>query len=191
MQRRFLYLGLCKIYWVARNHVALLRGINVSGKHILPMRDLQTLFAEAGAQDVSTYIQSGNVLFNAPPKSIVRIAKNVHARIESDFGFTSPIVVRATTGLAALPARNPFLPRVTDFSRLLVFFLERPSRLTSLDLLRFAPDEFVLSSSEVFAYFPRGVGQSKFNNTRLEKLAGSPATGRNWNTVLKLIELAK
>ncbi len=176
---------------MARNHVALLRGINVTGKHILPMRDLQAIFVEAGAKDVSTYIQSGNVLFNAPPKSIAHIAENVHARVESDFGFISPIVVRATSDLSTLPSRNPFLPRISDFSRLLVFFLERESLASQIDLSRFAPDEFAFSPTELFAYFPRGVGQSKFNNTHLEKLAGSPATGRNWNTVLKLIELAK
>jgi uncharacterized protein (DUF1697 family) len=173
------------------SHIALLRGINVTGKHVLPMKDLKAIFEASGARDVSTYIQSGNVLFNASPKAAAAIAARVHARIEADFGFTSPVIVRKAQDLGALPARNPFLPRVTDFSRLLVFFLEHPSLVTSLDLLRFAPDEFTLSSPELFAYFPRGVGQSKFNNTHLEKIAGSPATGRNWNTVLKLIELAK
>lgn len=174
-----------------RSYAALLRGINVTGKHILPMSALKSLFEEAGAKDVLTYIQSGNVLFNAPAKSIAGISRQVHARIETDFGFTSPVIVRTTKSLADLPARNPFLPRIEDFSRLLVFFLERESIVPNIDLLRFAPDEFVLLSSELFGYFPRGVGQSKFNNNHLEKLAGSSATGRNWNTVLKLIELAK
>lgn len=174
-----------------RSHVALLRGINVTGKHVLPMKDLQAIFEASGAQDVSTYIQSGNVLFNAPPKAAAQIASKVHARIEADFGFVSPVIVRTSHDLITLPTRNPLLPKVTDFSRLLVFFLERPSLVTHVDLSRFAPDEFVLSSQELFAYFPRGVGQSKFNNTHLEKVAGSPSTGRNWNTVLKLIELTK
>lgn len=173
------------------SHVALLRGINVTGKHVLPMKDLKSIFESSGARDVSTYIQSGNVLFNASPSAATAIAAKVHARIAADFGFTSPVVIRRTKDLRDLPSRNPFLPRVTDFSRLLVFFLERPSLVTTLDLLRFAPDEFVLSSPELFAYFPRGVGQSKFNNTHLEKQAGSSATGRNWNTVLKLIELSQ
>jgi len=173
------------------SHIALLRGINVTGKHILPMKDLRAIFEAAGAKDVSTYIQSGNVLFNAAPKAASAIASKVHAHIEADFGFASPVIVRTTKDLSALPARNPFLNRVTEFSRLLVFFLERDSMVSSVDLVRFAPDEFILSSPELFAYFPQGVGQSKFNNTHLEKLAGSPSTGRNWNTVLKLIELAK
>lgn len=173
------------------SYIALLRNLNVSGKNTLPMKDLQALFTDAGAKQVSTYIQSGNVLFHAPASAAPRIAQKVQSRIEDEFGFTSPVILRRAEDLAALPTRNPFLPRVTDFSRLLVFFLAQPTTLTSIDLARFAPDEFSLSSQELFAYFPRGVGQSKFNNQHLEKLAGSPATGRNWNTVLKLIELSQ
>lgn len=173
------------------SHIALLRNLNVSGTNKLPSQDLQALFSEAGAKNVSTYIQSGNVLFSASAAAAPRIAQTVQSRIEQEFGFTSPVILRRAQDLAALPSRNPFLPRVTDFSRLLVFFLAQPTKLPSIDLSRFAPDEFILSSPELFAYFPRGVGQSRFNNQHLEKLAGSPATGRNWNTVLKLIELSQ
>ncbi len=176
---------------MAATHVALLRGINVTGKHLLPMKDLKILFEACGAKDVSTYIQSGNVLYAAAPRTALTLAKKVRNRIEADFGFSPSIVVRTIRELSELSARNPFLKREPNFSHLLVFFLENEAKCTNLGLERFAPDEFILSGQECFAYFPKGIGQSKFQNAHLDKAVGCATTARNWNTVLKLLDLAR
>jgi uncharacterized protein (DUF1697 family) len=175
---------------VAKTHVALLRGINVSGKHTLPMRDLAQIFEECGAREVATYIQSGNVVLNVAAKQAAGLAARVENEIERRFGFAPPVVLRRVEELEMLTAVNPFLPRVTEWSRLLVFFLKEKPQGT-VDLTRFAPDEFVCVGREVFAYFPKGVGVSKFSNTHLDKAAGTVSTGRNWNTILKLLEMAQ
>ena len=89
-------------------HVALLRGINVGGKHKLSMHDLVALFAAAGAESSRTYIQSGNVVFRASDPAT--LCATVEQRIVERFGFESPIVFRTGAELGEVIARNPFLP---------------------------------------------------------------------------------
>src|SRR5271155_1187482 len=90
------------------NHVALLRGINVGGNNILPMKDLAKIFSDAGCSNVRTYIQSGNVVFDAPGKA-PKIAKAVSASIEKRFGYRVPVILRTSQQLRQTILDNPFV----------------------------------------------------------------------------------
>ena len=90
-------------------YLALLRGINVGGKNKLPMKDLAEMFLKAGCSEVRTFIQSGNVLFNAPAKVAKQIARTVPEQIDKRFGHRPPFVIRTAEQLAVVAANNPFL----------------------------------------------------------------------------------
>src|SRR5690349_1831846 len=91
-------------------HVALLRGSNVGGKNPLPMKALAKEFVAAGCDDVRTFIQSGNVIFSAPPgKDESELAQLLGARLAERFGYTAPLVLRTTEELRAAIANNPYL----------------------------------------------------------------------------------
>src|SRR3989442_15780724 len=103
-------------------HVALLRGINVGGKHMLPMADLVKLFSAAGCEDVRTYIQSGNVIFSASTEAAERIPGVIAQRIAARFGFEVPVVLRSAEELRKAAAGNPFLGLGADPESLHVAF---------------------------------------------------------------------
>lgn len=173
----------------SRTWVALLRGINVGGKNSLPMRDLAALFTDAGAAAVETYIQSGNVVFDAPARAEARIAAAVKKGIVAGFGFDVPIVLRSADELAAIARANPFLEAGRDPKTLHVVFLaDAPSRakLATLDPARSPPDELMVRGRDVFLHLPNGMGRTKLTNAWFDSRLGTVSTARNWNTVLTL-----
>ena len=118
------------------NYVALLRGINVGGKNLLPMKDLSRLFAEAGCADVRTYIQSGNVLFCASHAKAGRIPGLVAKGIADQFGYRTPVLLRTAEDLGETIRNNPFLQAGAPENWLHVLFLESQpddGRVAALD----------------------------------------------------------
>src|SRR5438093_8225279 len=112
-------------------HAALLRGINVGGKNILPMKDLAEIFAKAGCRDVQTYIQSGNVVFDATAGVIKKLSPVIARAIADNFGYNVPVVVRSHEQLAAIVRVNPFLKAGEPEKTLHVAFLaDMPSAAT-------------------------------------------------------------
>ena len=174
-------------------YVCLLRGVNVSGQRKVDMKALKELFVALGHTDVTTYIQSGNVVFSGPKKSPDTLARAVEKRMADDLGVDVVALVRTARELAAVAEANPFLGRGADVAKLHVTFLAgKPDtgRLESVDADAFAPDEFVIRGREVYLHCPNGYGRSKLNNAFWEKRAGVAATTRNWRTVTKLLDLA-
>jgi len=174
-------------------HVALLRGINVGGKNMLPMATLVELFAAAGCTDVRTYIQSGNVVFAASAKTAARVGGAVTKAIERELGLAVPLVLRSAAELAAAAARNPYLERGVDPDELHLAFLADPpdkKQAAALDPRRSPGDAFVLRGRELYLHLPNGVARTKLTNAYLDKTLGTVSTVRNWRTVLKLVELA-
>jgi uncharacterized protein (DUF1697 family) len=177
----------------AETHVALLRGINVGGKNLLPMKDLAALFESAGCGDVRTYIQSGNVLFAAKPALAGRISALVTKAIARDFGFSVPVVTRSADELRRVAGANPFLRSGVDLAALHVaFLLDEPSaeRVAGLDPKRSPPDEFRVLGREIYLRCPTGMAKTKLTNAYFDSKLATVSTARNWNTVNKLIELA-
>jgi uncharacterized protein (DUF1697 family) len=174
-------------------YVALLRGINVGGKNKLPMATLAKIFADEGCADVSTFIQSGNVIFDAPAKAATTIGARVSKRIGKELELSVPVVVRAAGELATVPGRNPFLKAGVDPDQLHVMFLADAPPATAaraLDPARSPGDSFALVGRELYLRLPNGAGRSKLTNAYFDKALATVSTARNWRTVLKLIELS-
>jgi uncharacterized protein (DUF1697 family) len=174
------------------SYVALLRGVNVGGKHLLPMKDLAAMCSTLGCSAVKTYIQSGNVLFHADDATAARVPAELPAVIEQRFGFRPPVTLRLATAMVTVTQRNPFLQRGADASALHVMFLSaapEAAKVASLELSRFAPDEFAVVGQEVFLFYPGGMGKSKLGIDYFERRLSVIATARNWNTTCKLSEL--
>ena len=174
------------------SYVALLRGINVGGKNKLPMAALSAMFVEAGCGDVKTLIQSGNVVFSAPPALASTIAAQVTQAIADGFGLAIPLVIRTAEDLAAVSRDNPFLQAGEDPEKLHVGFLaDTPAEaaIASLDPARSAPDRFLVRGREVYLHLPNGVARSKLTNAYFDGRLQTVTTIRNWRTVLALVEM--
>ncbi len=169
---------------------AFLRGINVGGKHKLPMSELRAFFAELGARDVRTYIQSGNVVFRAEEAVARELAADFERRAEARFGFPVPAVVRSAPELRAVLAGNPFLADRAaddaDAKALHVLFLASepdPAAVAGLDPERSAPDAFAVQGREIYLHLPNGMARTRLTNAYFDRALGTTSTGRNWRTV--------
>jgi len=177
---------------VKNAHVALLRGINL-GYRRLPMTGLADLFRSAGARDVRTYIQSGNVVFSAPAAVARRVPAIVEQAIERQYGFEVPIVMRTAAELTDVVRRNPFLNDGADAKTLHVaFLLDRPAgaKVAALDPHRSPPDTFVVRGREIYLHLPHGMGRSKLTTQYFDSTLATVTTARNWRTVQTLLAMA-
>jgi uncharacterized protein (DUF1697 family) len=173
-------------------HVALLRGINVGGKNSLPMKELVALFSGLGCKAVRTYIQSGNVVFEANETLARRVPEALSRKILEEAGLRIPVVTRSAAELALSLRANPYLETELDPARLYVAFLaSEPSRaqVQALDPRRSPPDEFVVRARDVYLHLPNGAGKTKLTNAYLDSTLGTVSTLRNLATVKKLVAL--
>jgi uncharacterized protein (DUF1697 family) len=173
--------------------IALLRAVNVGGRK-LPMAELRALCAEIGWEKVETYIQSGNVVFSASGKPEAIEAK-LEKAIKERFGLEVPAIVRTAAEWAALAAANPFPKAAKDSpNRLQLLVSKRPPAKDAADrLMERAQDGEAVKpvGGALWFHFPEGVARSKLTPALIDKACGSPSTGRNWRTVLKLREMAE
>jgi uncharacterized protein (DUF1697 family) len=172
--------------------VALLRGINVGGRHMLPMAALAGMFEEAGCRAVRTYIQSGNVAFAASPSAAKRAPRVVAERIEAEFGFRPHIMMRTSDEIANIASSNPLLAAGADVALLHVGFLDRTpdDRLVAkLDPARSPSDRFVVRGREIYVQYTNGVLKTKLTGPYFDSTLSGTSTFRNWRTVLKLAEM--
>jgi uncharacterized protein (DUF1697 family) len=175
-------------------YVALLRGINVGGKHKLLMKDLVEVCSATECGNVRTYIQSGNVVFTAPANVAKGLALSLGKKIEERFGFGVPVVLRSREQLERVMRNNPFLKAGKPESTLHVSFLaDEPTAaaIGKLDPDRSPGDEFRVIGSEIYFYFPNGSGNSKLTSAYFDSRLATVGTVRNWATVLKLVEMSK
>jgi len=172
--------------------VALLRGVNV-GQNTLKMERLRQLWSELGFKNVTTYVQSGNIVFEAEgsPSSW---GAAIEQKLAGETRLPVAVLLRTPGELKDVIARNPFLKeKGFDRSKLHVTFLAGAAgkdALKKLSALNAGADQFRLSGKEVYLYCPGGYGRTKLSNNALEKVLSVKATTRNWNTVNKLYEIA-
>jgi uncharacterized protein (DUF1697 family) len=174
-------------------YVALLRGINVGGKHKLPMKELVDICSATQCGNVRTYIQSGNVVFTAPANVAQRLAPVLAKRIEEHFGFAVPVILRSREQLQQVAQRNPFLKAGKPEPMLYVSFLaDEPTAeaIAKLDPNRSAGDQFRVIGREIYMYLPTGAGNSKLTSAYFDSRLATVGTVRNWATVLKLVEMS-
>ena len=171
--------------------VALLRAVNVGGRK-LPMAELRALCRELGWGEVATYIQSGNVLFEAEGKPEVLEAA-LEKAIVACFGLEVPVIVRTGGQWAQYPAVNPFPKVGRDEPNRLMLLLSKqaPAADAAVRLQERASDgeKVERAGDALWIHYPAGAGRSKLSPSLIDRLVGSPATARNYRTVLKLQEM--
>jgi uncharacterized protein (DUF1697 family) len=173
--------------------IALLRGINVVGKRMLPMKDLVTFFERAGFKGVRSYIQSGNVVFRSPKGTPSTLARRIGGLILKHHGFEPKVLVLSVLELESAVAANPFRSAEEDPGALHLFFLsETPSApdIDSLNQLKTSTERVALKARVLYLHTPDGFGVSKLAK-RAERLIGVDATARNWRTVNKVLQIAR
>ncbi len=152
------------------------------------MADLKARFAEAGGENVVTYIQSGNVVFTHAARSPDKLGADLARRIEAMTGFTVPVVVRTAAELAAVVGNNPF-PGKEPTLHVTFLSADPPSgTLDAVDAAAFAPEEFALVGRQIYLHLPNGMARTKLPQAL--DVFPTPVTTRNWRTVCKLAELA-
>ena len=176
-------------------YIAMLRGINVSGQKLVKMEKLPASLAELGLGAVQTYIQSGNIVFQAAKQSPEKLAEKISGKIQRDFGFAVPVLVRTADEMAAVMLANPFLKDAgIDTAWLHVTFLADdapPTAENSLAGLAAKPERFHVSRREIYLFLPDGYGDTKLANGAIEKKLSVPATTRNWKTVNALLAMCR
>lgn len=174
--------------------IALLRSVNVVGKNTIRMPELARAFEKGGFENVRTYIQSGNVIFDTTEESCDVLAGKIRDLINKQFGLTIQAVVIAPQELADIVSQNPFAKKPgIDLSRQHITFLDReaePEKAEKLLSYNYPPDEIIIGSRVVYVHCPDGYGRTKYHNNFIEKKLSANATSRNWNTCLKLLELS-
>ena len=180
-----------------QTYVALLRAVNVGGTGKLAMADLRAVMKNLGYQNIETYIQSGNAVFDAS-KGAAAVAKELAAALEKHTGAPVGVILRTHEELGRVVAANPFAAEAAiDGARVHAAFLAGqalPTARAGLDAIvakyPARRDRFHLAGDAVYFHFPDGAAETKFSGKGLDKILGVAATGRNWNTVLKLFEMS-
>jgi uncharacterized protein (DUF1697 family) len=171
-------------------YIALFRGINVGGKNILPMKELAALFETLGCENVRTYIQSGNVVFQSKKVFEREHVHRIGHRVREMKGFEPRVLLVRPDQLHRAVENNPF--PTSDGKALHFFFLEAPPHQPQMDRLeavRKTSEEFELIETVFYLYAPEGVGRSKLAAS-VEQALGVPVTARNWSTVARLVAMA-
>ena len=142
---------------------------------------------------MTTYIQTGNVLFSTASKSQSGVAAAIEERLAEDFGESPAVIVRTVPDLVRVGRASPYAKGGADPSRHHVTFLAAAPSAAALAALVLPPsgrDELVIDGREVYVHTPDGYAATKYTGTFLERRLGVVSTTRNWNTVAKLCELA-
>ncbi|HES60111.1 MAG TPA: DUF1697 domain-containing protein [Caldithrix sp.] len=175
-------------------YISLLRGINVSGQKKIQMAELKSLYESLGFENVTTYIQSGNVVFSSKEIDELKLAKLISDKIREVLGYNVSIIIRSKIEWEKLIADNPFSKRENfDVKKMHVTLItEQPTMIGGdiFDRVKYDSEEYVIGERHIYLYFPEGYGQTKLSNNYIENKLKVSATTRNWNTVMKLSELA-
>jgi uncharacterized protein (DUF1697 family) len=175
-------------------YIALLRGINVGGKHKLPMSDLKALLEQCGCVDVRTYIQSGNVVLASTIKDVAVLEKQITAAISKRHGFAPRVLLLTCAEFEKAAAANPFPQAAENPTSLHLVFLDAPAKnpdFKSLEALRTGNEAFALKGKVFYLYTPDGFGRSKLAERAGRFLGVESGTARNWRTVTTLLEMSK
>ena len=173
-------------------YVALLRGINLGSHNKVAMPALRTLVEGLGYDDVSTYIQSGNVVLTTT-ESAAKVGSALQKAIAKEFGIDVAVVVRTRSQMKKVVDGNPYRKKAKDVGHLHVVYLAgKPAaaKVKALTNADWGDDEVAVKGTEAYLHLPNGYGRAKLNNMLVEKQLGVAGTARNWRTTTKLLELA-
>jgi uncharacterized protein (DUF1697 family) len=176
-----------------KKHLALLRGINVSGHNMIKMETLKQVLENIGFKNVSTYIQSGNVFVDSEEENAATVGFQIQQEIFKSFGFDVPVIMVSKESLALCFKNNPYLKeKEVDLKKVYVSFVSKQlhsDAINELKISQFKPDEASIDSTRIYIKYEIGAGKTKLDNKYIEKKLNITSTIRNWNTVTKLLEL--
>lgn len=177
-----------------KKYIALLRGINVSGQKKIKMADLRSHLQELAIENIETYIQSGNILFESAETASALLALAIKNKIKEKYTFDVPTLVLPALNISAILNDCPFSPATGQETDRIYFTLladeptaERIAKLTEID---YSPEQYVLKGKTIYFYSPNSYGRAKMNNNFFESQLEVQATTRNWKTMHKLVEMA-
>ncbi|HYP13817.1 MAG TPA: DUF1697 domain-containing protein [Bryobacteraceae bacterium] len=175
--------------------ISLLRGINVGGSHMIKMDALRKAYEDAGLRNATTLLQTGNVVFRAVEPDRAKLAARIETAIESSAGFRPAVILRTAAEVAQTVSSNPFPEHArTAPSKLLVTFFASdpgPNVREAINATQTGPEQLSMIGSDLYIFFPNGMGRSKLSFASLERSAKIATTSRNWNTVTKLLNMAR
>jgi len=176
-------------------YIALLRAINVGGKNLISMVELRKMLEGLGYSHVQSLLQSGNVVFQSEKKKPSDVETQLEDETKKRFGVSVDYMVRDHAELQAIVKANPFMKFAKEYPAYMhVLFLKSNAAKGAQDALRLAikgREVVAVNGNVVYAQYPDGAGVSKLTNAVLEKHLGTRATGRNWNTVNKILQMAE
>lgn len=174
-------------------HLALLRGINVSGHNMMKMEALKTMLENIGFTNVRTYLQSGNVFVDTEEESASKVGFIIKQEIFKVFGHEVPVVVITKEDLELCFKNNPYLKeKDIDTKKLYVAFVSvtlKKESINDLKISQFKPDEASIDGNRIFIKYAVGAGKTRFDQKYIEKKLNVTATIRNWNTVTNLLNM--
>ena len=176
-----------------KTHLALLRGINVSGHNMIKMDTLKNLLENAGFQNVRTYIQTGNVFIDSEEDQAASVGFKIKQEIFKVLGLDVPVVMISKSDLQACFINNSFvMEKECDFKKLYVAFVSKElqgSAINDLKISQFKPDEAQIDGNRIYIKYAIGAGNTRLDQKYIEKKLNLRATIRNWNTVINLLAL--
>lgn len=176
-----------------KSYIALLRGINVSGQKLIKMAELKVVLEGNGFQNVATYIQSGNIIFDAPETSEKELALRLSNVIADHYHFSVPVLLLDQEVLQSITANNPFLTATDmDLKQLYIAFLSETPLAAAISVLEsaaIAPDLFSIERKTVYIRYRTSAGVSKLTNKLIENKLQCDSTMRNWKTTVTLSEM--
>ena len=176
-------------------HIALLRGVNVGGHKRIAMSDLRRFVTNLGFDDVRSLLQSGNLVFRGGSQSGLGLESLLEREAAKRLDLQTAFLVRTNREWQEVIAKNPFHDEAeSDPSHLVVAFLKDTPRSSTVRLLKSAiegPEIVRAQGKQLYVVYPAGIARSKLTNKLIEGALDTRATGRNWNTVLKLAALAE
>jgi len=172
--------------------IALLRGINVGGHRSISMEDLRAIFASAGCGNVTTYIQSGNVIFETSAADTAPLIRTIEGRLLETLGSEASVILRTVREFERIVGRDPFGEVREDAKPYVTFLATKPPRRPTIPMTSSKGDVEIIDivGHDLFSLSHPYKGRYGFPNAFIEKEFGIPATTRNWTTVGKLLALA-
>jgi len=175
-------------------YAAFLRGVNVSGHNPIKMEPLKQALLKSGYSDVTTYLQSGNVVFRTAQQKNESLESQLEEFLLREFKLHVGVLVKSQKEIVSLLKSNPFLDKAHDEQFLHITFLKGDPSSVDVDTVKkvLSKDEqFDIKKSCVYLYCPNGYGRTKLNNSNWEKWSHGLCTTRNWNTLMAMDSLLK
>ncbi|HXQ98004.1 MAG TPA: DUF1697 domain-containing protein [Candidatus Limnocylindrales bacterium] len=175
--------------------ISMLRGVNVGGHNKIKMEELRALYESLKLKGAQTHVQSGNVIFRSDEKDLAALTQRIQNAIERKFGFRPEVIARTRLEMRDTVAKNPFARRRgIEPSRLLVTFLAsepiKEAREAVLQM-KIAPEELRIEGRELYIYYPNGMARPTVPWVKIERTLKVSGTGRNWNSVTKMLAIAE